>query len=254
MNKKIYFLSDAHLGALAIQDSRLHEKRLVDFLDSIKEDAKEIFLLGDMFDFWYEYKTVVPKGHVRFLGKLAELVDKGIKVHFFIGNHDIWTFGYLEQEVGLIVHREPETFDFDGKKFFLAHGDGLYDKSIGFKFIRWLFHNTTLQVLFTYVPPRLGLSFGHNWSKRNREKDMLCDFGYLGEDKEHLVMFSKEYSSNHPVDYFIFGHRHILLDLQLANKSRMMIIGDWMKHYSYAVWDGKELFLEQSDIQTTASL
>ncbi|MDR3706498.1 MAG: UDP-2,3-diacylglucosamine diphosphatase [Paludibacteraceae bacterium] len=243
--KKTYFLSDAHLGALVIKDQRAHEMRLVNFLDSIKHDAEAVYLLGDMFDFWYEYKLVVPKGHVRFLGKLAELVDMGIDVHFFIGNHDIWTFGYLEKEIGLKVHREPEEINIHGKNFFLAHGDGLYDKSLGFKIIRWIFHNRALQVWYTWVPPRIGLAFGYLWSKNNRINDVEKDYSYMGEDKEHLVLFAKEYSETHPVDYFLFGHRHILLDLQLKNKSRVVIIGDWFEHFSYAVFDGNELTLEQ---------
>ncbi len=243
--KKTYFLSDAHLGSLIIENHREHELKLVNFLDSIKEDAAEIFLLGDMFDFWFEYKYVVPKGHVRFLGKLAELVDKGIKVHFFIGNHDIWTFGYLEKELGLIVHKKPETFELNGKKFFLAHGDGLHEKSAGFKFIRWVFHSKSLQKLFSLVPSRIGLSFGNNWSKSNRKKDIARDYQYQGENNECLVRFAKEHSQSNPIDYYIFGHRHILLDLQLANKSRMMIIGDWLHNFSYAVWDGENLELNQ---------
>lgn len=243
--KKIYFLSDAHLGSLVIENKREHEKKLVHFLDFIKADASEIFLLGDMFDFWFEYKSVVPKGHVRFLGKLAEMVDMGIKVHFFIGNHDIWTFGYLEQEVGVIVHREPTAFEFDGKKFFIAHGDGLHETSNGFKFIRWIFHNRCLQKMFSWTPPRLGLAFGNQWSKSNRKKDIERNYGYQGEENEILVRFAKKHSETNKVDYFIFGHRHILLDLQLANKSRMMIIGDWLSHFSYAVWDGKKLQLNQ---------
>jgi len=242
--KKTYFISDAHLGSLVVENNREHELKLVNFLDSIKADAEEIYLLGDMFDFWYEYKAVVPKGHVRFLGKLAEMVDLGIKIHFFIGNHDIWTFGYLEQEVGLIVHREPTTIELNGKTFFLAHGDGLHDNSKGFKFIRWIFHNRTLQKMFTYFPPRLGLAFGNQWSKGNRKKDIVRDYSYQGEENEILVRFAKQYSEAHKVDYFIFGHRHILLDLQLANNSRMMIIGDWLSIFSYAVWDGENLKLE----------
>lgn len=249
MNKKIYFLSDAHLGSLVIENNREHEKKLVDFLNSIKENASEVFLLGDMFDFWYEYKAVVPKGHVRFLGKLAEMVDMGIKVHFFIGNHDIWTFGYLEQEVGLIVHREPSTIELNGKTFFLAHGDGLHETSNGFKFIRWIFHNRALQKLFTYIPPRLGMAFGNQWSKSNRKKDIKKDYKYQGENNEILVRFAKQYCEKQPVDFFIFGHRHIILDLQLSNKSRVLILGDWFCNFSYAVWDGIELRLEQ--LETT---
>lgn len=242
--KKTYFLSDAHLGSLVVEDRRAHELRLVRFLDKIKNDARALYLLGDMFDFWFEYKSVVPKGYVRFLGKLAELVDEGIEVHFFIGNHDIWTFGYLEQEIGLKVYRKPTEVEINAKRFYLAHGDGIYDKSIGFRIIRGIFHNRLLQEMFTWLPPRLGLGFGYAWSKSNRLDGRKKDYSYKGEDKEHLVLFAKEYVANHDVDYFVFGHRHILLDLQLKNKSRVMIIGDWFENFSYAVFDGKDMSLE----------
>jgi UDP-2,3-diacylglucosamine hydrolase len=241
--KKTYFLSDAHLGSRTIADGRTHERRLVDFLDRIKGDAEAIYLLGDMFDFWYEYKIVVPKGYVRFLGKLAELADSGIAVHFFVGNHDIWTFGYLEKEIGLTVHREPELIEIQGKTFFLAHGDGLNEQSFGFRLLRKMFHNRALQKFFTYIPPRLGLNFGYTWAKNNRLKKNGKDYSYKGEDKEYLVLFAKQYAENHKVDYFIFGHRHIVLDLQLWNKSRVLIIGDWYENFTYAVFDGSTISL-----------
>ncbi|MFC2385094.1 MAG: UDP-2,3-diacylglucosamine diphosphatase, partial [Hoylesella saccharolytica] len=166
----IYFLSDAHLGSLAIAHARTHERRLVRFLDSIKDKAEAIYLLGDMFDFWNEYRYVVPKGYTRFLGKLSELTDKGIEVHFFIGNHDIWTYGYLEQECGLIVHRKPITTELYGKVFFLAHGDGLGDPDNKFKLLRKIFHNPTCQRLFNAIHPRWGMALGLNWAKHSRMK------------------------------------------------------------------------------------
>ncbi len=241
--KKTYFLSDAHLGSRVVADGRAHEQRLVNFLDSIKCDAKAIYLLGDMFDFWFEYKTVVPKGFVRFLGKLAEFVDSGIAVHFFIGNHDMWTFGYLEQEIGVTVHRKPEVVEINGKTFFLTHGDGLNKQSCDFRFLRSIFHNRILQKFFMWVPPRLGLNFGYTWAKNNRLKKNGKDFSYKGEDKEYLVLFAKQYAEKQPIDYFIFGHRHIELDLQLRNKSRVLILGDWLESFSYAVFDGEDICL-----------
>ncbi len=243
--KKIYFISDAHLGSLMVQNPREQELRLISFLDAIKEDAAEIFLLGDMFDFWFEYKTVVPKGQVRFLGKLAELTDKGIVIHFFTGNHDLWTFGYLAEEIGLQVHKTPEIIERGNKKFFLAHGDGLQDTDKGFAFIRWVFHNKVLQQLFSFVPPRIGLGFAKQWSKSNRKKDIAHAYGYQGEEKELLVQFAKKFSQQENIDFYIFGHRHILLDLQLAQKNRIVIIGDWLTLFSYAVWDGENLELNQ---------
>lgn len=194
-----------------------------------------------MFDFWFEYKHVVPKGFVRFLGKLAELTDAGIEVHFFTGNHDLWTFGYLEQEIGLKVHKEPELIDINGKKFFVAHGDGFQKDGLKSHIIRYVFHNRFFQKMFVFVPSCIGVPLGFNWSKNNRLKDNRRDYSYQGEDKESLVIFAKKQIETHDeIDYFVFGHRHILLDLQLKNQSRVLIIGDWFTEFSYAVFDGEE--------------
>lgn len=243
----IYFLSDAHLGSLAIAHARTHERRLVRFLDSIKDKAEAIYLLGDMFDFWNEYRYVVPKGYTRFLGKLSELTDRGIEVHFFIGNHDIWTYGYLEQECGLIVHRKPITTELYGKVFFLAHGDGLGDPDNKFKLLRKIFHNPTCQRLFNAIHPRWGMALGLNWAKHSRMKrEAGKELPYLGEEKEYLVQFTKNYMKAHDnIDYFLYGHRHIELDLMLSHKTRMLILGDWIWQFTYAVFDGEHLFLEQ---------
>ena len=240
----IYFLSDAHLGSLAIAHARTHERRLVRFLDSIKDKAEAIYLLGDMFDFWNEYRYVVPKGYTRFL---SELTDRGIEVHFFIGNHDIWTYGYLEQECGLIVHRKPITTELYGKVFFLAHGDGLGDPDNKFKLLRKIFHNPTCQRLFNAIHPRWGMALGLNWAKHSRMKrEAGKELPYLGEDKEYLVQFTKSYIKAHnDIDYFLYGHRHIELDLMLSHKTRMLILGDWIWQFTYAVFDGEHLFLEQ---------
>ena len=245
--KNVYFLSDAHLGSRAIAHGRNQERRLVNFLDSIKQNAAAVYLLGDMFDFWFEYKYVVPKGYSRFLGKVSELTDSGVEVHFFTGNHDIWCGDYLEKECGVILHRTSLTCEIYGKEFFLSHGDGLGDNDKQFKLLRWMFHNKTLTRIFAAIHPRWSVNFGLEWAKHSREKRE--DGGeppYLGEDKEPLVLFSKEYLSNHPnINYFIYGHRHIMLDLMLSETSRMMIIGDWITNYSYAVFDGENIFLEQ---------
>jgi len=240
----IYFLSDAHLGSLLVKDKRVHEKKLFDWLDQVKTDATIIYLLGDIFDFWFEYKTVVPKGFVRVLGKLAELTDSGIEIHFFIGNHDIWTFGYLEKEIGLIIHKEPYNVQLGNKKFFLAHGDGISVDDHGFKFIRKIFHSNTAQKLFRLVPAQLGQDFGYNWSKNNRIKHQEYDNKYLGEDKEALILFAKKYAGNHDIDFLIFGHRHIALDLQLRDKKRVVILGDFVSLFSYGVFDGENFWLE----------
>ena len=238
---KTYFISDAHLGSLLVKDPRAHEKKLVDWLDMVKTDASAIYLLGDMFDFWFEYRTVVPKGFVRFLGKLAELTDAGIAIHFFTGNHDIWTFGYLEKEVGLIVHRKQEVVQIGSKSFFLAHGDGLHAEKRGFEILRKIFHSKFLQKLFRYIPAQLGQEFGYNWSKNNRERILHLENKFQGEAKESLVVFSKKYLETNDVDFLIFGHRHIALDLQLKDQKRVVILGDFVSIFSYGVFDG-ELF------------
>jgi UDP-2,3-diacylglucosamine hydrolase len=241
----VYFISDAHLGSRLVEDPKKHEKKLVDWLEKVKADATAIYLLGDMFDFWFEYKTVVPKGHVRFLGKLAELIDAGIDIHFFTGNHDIWTFGYLEREVGLIVHRRAQTVKIGTKHFYLAHGDGLYAEDKGFKIIRSVFHSPLAQKLFGLLPPRLGQEFGFAWSKKNREKIRHIENKFLGEENENLVVFAKQYVETHnDIDFLVFGHRHIALDLQIKNNKRVVILGDFVSIFSYGVFDGENFWLE----------
>ena len=245
MGKNVYFLSDAHLGSLAIPHGRTLERRLVRFLDSIKEKASAVYLLGDMFDFWNEYRYVVPKGYSRFLGKLSELTDNGVEVHFFAGNHDLWTYGYLEEECGVIVHKAPVTTEIYGKVFFLAHGDGLGDPDNKFKILRKLFHNRTCQRLLNFVHPRWGMALGLNWAKHSRLKRADGkEVPFMGEDKEFLVRFARDYKRSHPnIDYFLFGHRHIELDLPIDKSTRMLILGDWIWQFTYAVFDGEHLFL-----------
>ena len=243
---KIYFISDTHLGSSVFGDTREREKRLVCWLDSIREDAKALYLLGDIFDFWFEYRQAVPCGFTRFLGKLSELSDAGIEIHYFTGNHDIWVYDYLPEEIGLILHKAPLVTEIAGKTFYLAHGDGLGDYSHSFKLIRWIFHNRMCQFLFRLLHPDFGIKLGNTWAKHSRQKEQMRPLPYLGEEKEHLVIYAKSYIQAHPdIDYFIFGHRHILLDLMLNSQTRMLIIGDWLQLFSYAVFDGKELTLER---------
>ena len=245
--KNIYFLSDAHLGSRAIPHGRTQERRLVRFLDSIKHKATAVYLLGDIFDFWYEYKMVVPKGYTRLLGKISELTDLGVEVHFFIGNHDIWCGDYLQQECGVILHKEPATVEWGDKVFMLAHGDCLGDPSKKFKMLRSIFHNKLCQRLFSALHPRWGMEFGLSWAKNSRMKHERegGEPPYMGEDKEYLVVYAKEYLKTHAdINYFIFGHRHIELDLMLNRNSRVLILGDWISQFTYAVFDGEHLFLE----------
>lgn len=244
MNNKIYFLSDAHLGSRSHADSIETERKLCRWLDMVKQDAQTIYLLGDIFDYWYEYKHVVPKGFTRVLGKLAEITDSGVEVHFFIGNHDIWLTDYLAKECGMILHFAPLTTEIHGKKFFLAHGDGLGDDSKSFKFLRKLFHSKFLRTCFSTVHPRWTIPLAHAWSNHSRQSGGVQDF--QGENNERLILFAKQKIKEVPdIDYFVFGHRHILLDLPIAKQSRVIILGDWVQYFSYAVWDGGELRLER---------
>jgi UDP-2,3-diacylglucosamine hydrolase len=246
--KNVYFLSDAHLGSRAIEHGRTQERRLVRFLDSVKEKAAAIYLLGDMFDFWYEYKYAVPKGFTRFLGKISELTDMGVEVHFFTGNHDIWAYDYLEKECGVILHKQPMTTEIYGKVFFLAHGDGLGDgNDKKFRLIRGIFHNRICQILFSSLHPRWGIDFGLTWAASSQRTHRNGnELEYQGEDKEPLVLFTKRYMKTHPdINFFLYGHRHIELDLMLSRESRMMIIGDWITHNTYVVYDGEHILLEE---------
>ena len=244
--KNVYFLSDAHLGSLAIPHPRMQERRLVRFLDSIKGKASAIYLLGDMFDFWNEYRYVVPKGYTRFLGKLSELTDSGVEIHYFTGNHDLWTYGYLEEECGVKVHKSAVTTEIFGRVFYLAHGDGLGDPDPKYRFLRRVFHSTLCQHLLNMAHPRWGMWLGLTWAKHSRlKRSEGKEPPYMGEDREYLVRYAKEYLAVHKdIDYFMFGHRHIELDLMLSRKTRLMILGDWIWQFTYAVFDGEHMFLE----------
>ena len=241
--KNVYFISDAHLGSWALDHRRMQERRLVRFLDDIKDKAQAVYMLGDMFDFWYEYKYVVPKGYTRFLGKISELTDRGVEIHYFIGNHDIWMYGYLERECGVILHREPVTTEIMGKEFFLAHGDGMGDPSRSFRFMRKVFRSRFCQFLYSMLPTRWSIWMGQRWAQKSMEDHRLNGGdSYLGEDREFQVLYAKEYLKTHPdINYFIFGHRHIERDLMISHSCRLLILGDWIKQFTYAVFDGKQL-------------
>ena len=246
--KKIYFASDAHLGARFLKDPLATERRLTRWLDSVKREAAAIWFLGDMFDYWYEYKYVVPKGHTRFLGKLAELSDMGVEIHFFIGNHDIWMFDYLPREIGAVIHRDTLTVDLLGKRFFLGHGDEVDYRSRAFRLMRRVFRNRFCQWLYAGIHPRWTFGFALGWSLSSRRSGLEKqeEREYQGEAGEYLVAIAKEYLKTHPdINFFIFGHRHIMLDLMLSRTARILIAGDWMRYCSYIVWDGENLFLEQ---------
>ena len=242
--KKIYFLSDFHLGAPNAEASLEREKKICRFLDSIKTNAEEIFIVGDMFDFWFEYRQVVPKGYVRLLGKLAELTDAGIKIHFFVGNHDMWMNNYLQTELNIPVYFEPKEFEFNQKKFLIGHGDGLGPGDKGYKFIKKIFRNPACQWLFGILPPYLGIGLANYFSRKSRAKTGMVDEVFLGEENEWLIIYSKEVLQKQHYDYFIFGHRHLPIDVKLKSNSRYINLGEWIKYFSYAEFDGEELYLK----------
>jgi UDP-2,3-diacylglucosamine hydrolase len=243
-NKKIYFLSDFHLGAPSYASSLEREKQVVAFLNSIKHDAAEIFIDGDIFDFWYEYKTVVPKGYLRLLGKLAELTDSGIKVHVFTGNHDMWMSGYFEKELNIPVYHNPKTFEFGNKKFFIGHGDGLGPGDHGFKFLKKIFRNKFCQWLFGQLHPSLGMGLANYFSRKSREKTGKGDEIFYGEN-EWLIIFCREVLAKEHFDYFIFGHRHLPIDHTLSESSRYINLGDWIRNFTYATFDGNTMALKK---------
>lgn len=241
--KNVYFISDAHLGSWALPQRRMQERRLVRFLDEIKDHADAVYMLGDMFDFWYEFKYVVPKGYTRFLGKISELTDRGVEVHYFVGNHDVWCYGYLERECGVTLHREPMTTEIMGQVFYLAHGDGMGDPSRSFRLLRSIFRNRTCQFLYSLLPTRLSMWLGLKWARHSMKKHRLNGVEpYYGDDNEYMVVYSREYLRLHPeINAFIYGHRHIELDLAIGDSCRVMIIGDWIDKFTYAVYDGVTL-------------
>lgn len=240
----IYFASDFHLGAPNDEESLKREKRIVNWLDEIKVDAKEIYLVGDIFDFWFEYKHAIPKGFVRLQGKIAELTDSGIPVYAFTGNHDMWMFDYLPKELGIQLLKGNIKRTYNGKKFLIGHGDGLGPGDYGYKFIKKVFANKLCQWAFARIHPNLGMGIANYWSKKSRKVNAEHDEKFLGEENEWLAIFAKDYLKKEHIDYFIFGHRHLPLEIKLNEKSTYINLGEWIKYNSYAVFDGNELILK----------
>ena len=237
---KIFFASDFHLGLPAGSPPVEREKKVVKWLKSVAPEAKEIYLLGDVFDFWWEYKLVVPRGFTRFLGTVAEITDSGIPVHFFTGNHDMWIGDYLVNECGIITHTAPVTKIFDGKKFHLAHGEGLGTRDKGYKILLSIFRNKTLRAMYSALHPSIGVGIGLRWSLSSRlGKGIKIDF--LGEEKEDLIRYARTILEKDNIDYFIFGHRHLEMKYSLNNGVEIIFLGDWIMNGSYAVWDGNTL-------------
>jgi UDP-2,3-diacylglucosamine hydrolase len=250
---KLYFASDIHLGAISYATSREREDRLISWLDMIKTDAAEIFLMGDVFDFWFEYKTVVPKGYIRFLGKVAELADSGIKIYFFKGNHDMWMFDYFTREFGAVIISDELEIERNGKKFYLHHGDGLGPGDRKYKILKKFFRSSLCQWLFARIHPNLGVGVANYWSSHSRIANEGKDEPKPGMH-EWLVVFCQDLLKTQYFDYLIFGHRHKTMDVMITEKSRYVNLGEWVKTYSYAEFDGQELHLKYFEKPIVASV
>lgn len=242
-NKKIYFASDQHFGAPTAASSFVREKKFVAWLDEIKADAEVLFLVGDLFDFWFEYKTVVPRGFIRVLGKLAELRDSGITIHFFTGNHDLWMDDYFEKELNIPVYHKPQVFTFNNKVFFIGHGDGLGPGDNGYKRMKKVFTNPFSKWLFRWLHPDIGVKLAQYLSVKNKLISGDSDVNFLGEDKEWLVLYSKRKLESRQYDYFIFGHRHLPMIIKVGKDSEYINLGDWITYFTYGVFDGEKFEL-----------
>ncbi|HYK77519.1 MAG TPA: UDP-2,3-diacylglucosamine diphosphatase [Daejeonella sp.] len=240
---KLYFASDFHLGVPNHASSREREDRIVRWLDQIKADAAEVYLLGDIFDFWFEYNTVIPKGFVRLQGKIAELTDAGIRVVMFKGNHDMWMFDYFKQELGVEIIADELILERQGKKFYLHHGDGLGPGESGYKVLKSFFRSRFCQWLFARLHPNLGIGIAQYWSKKSRIANNQKE-EFKSQDQEWLVHYCNQVLQQEHFDYLIFGHRHLPLDISLNEQSRYINLGEWINYNSYAVFDGQALALK----------
>lgn len=242
---KIYFASDFHLGYPDAVKSREREKKIVRWIEEISKDASELYLLGDIFDFWYEYKWVIPRGNIRFLGALSKLADSGTKLSIFTGNHDTWIKDYLPSEIPLCIYRDPLIKEFSGKKFYLHHGHALGNYDLGMNLLNKIFNNKKLQWMFSRIHPNGAFYFAHKWSEHNRKAKEYESDNFLGEDKEWLIKYSKEILKKEKIDYFVFGHRHFPLELSLNDNSKYINTGNWITRSTYAVFDGENLNLKE---------
>ena len=243
---KIYFISDIHLGVPPNAAER--ERYFVAWLDYVKQDACRVYLLGDIFDFWFSYKDVVPRGYVRVLGKLAELSDMGIEVYYAIGNHDMWIFDYFTKELGIKTYNQPWYFDYDGKTFLVGHGDGLGTINKKYNFLKFLFSNRICQRLFASLHPRLGISLAKFCSQKSRFSHTETDFTYFGDDKEEITMYCNKAIQNKHADFCVFGHRHLLLDKLLGQNTRYINLGEWVTDKHYAVYENNDMHIKHFDI------
>ena len=245
---EVVFISDAHLGSGI--DSLKREQELCVFLDSLKERCSKLFLLGDIFDFWFTYRHLVPRGHVRLLGKLAELADSGVELHFFIGNHDMWLFDYLEKEMGAVMHNDPEVMEIGGRRFLIGHGDGQGHLDKNYDFLRRVFRSRLNQRLFALLPASLTFPIARRWSDTNKDKHARQDtLHYLGDDREGIVVYCRQRLEKEHFDYCVFGHRHTPLVMQLAERCTYVNTGDWLFNRNYAVFNPTDNTLKLYDLQ-----
>lgn len=243
--KNIYFISDLHLGATYYADPIAKERRVTQWLESVRDDASHIYLLGDILDYWYEYRYVVPRGFTRFFGKVAELADSGIKFTWFVGNHDIWIFDYLPNELGIEVIDGSVERDILGKRFFLAHGDGVGHHQRSFRMLRSIFRNHFCQRLYSAIHPRWTVPFAHRWSASSRQDSRKAQIDFQ-KARKAVLAFSQQYAGQHPeIDYFVYGHLHSLEDIPVGEKARVIILGDWISKDSFARFDGQQLTLHK---------
>jgi UDP-2,3-diacylglucosamine hydrolase len=243
--KKIYFASDFHLGVPTLESSLEREKSICRWLDHIKADAEEIYLVGDIFDFWFEHTYTVPKGFTRLLGKIAELTDSGIKVVFFTGNHDLWMRDYFIKELNVVIHHQPITRVYNNKTFYIGHGDGMGPGDRGYKLLKIVFTSKLCHWLYSRLHPNFSFWFARFTSRRSRITTGDSDEKFLGAEKEWLFLFCRDYLIQNKVDFFIFGHRHLPLELDIDGIAKYTNLGDWIKYRTYAVFDGQNLSLNK---------
>ncbi|MFZ1806790.1 MAG: UDP-2,3-diacylglucosamine diphosphatase [Cyclobacteriaceae bacterium] len=243
-DKKIYFASDFHLGVPNHEASLTRERRIIRWLDEVKADAHSIYLLGDIFDFWFEYKQAIPKGYVRLLGKLAELRDQGMPIYFFTGNHDMWMFDYFPQELGIPIYRAPIELEIGNQKLMIGHGDGLGPGDTSYKILKKFFNSRLCQWLFARLHPNLGIGIAKIWSRNSRIANMKKEEKFKGEENEYLLTYCRELEKSSHHDFYVFGHRHLPLDLEVGNNSRYINLGEWVNFNTYGVYDGSSIQLE----------
>jgi UDP-2,3-diacylglucosamine hydrolase len=242
--KNAYFASDFHLGLSASSKEKetLREKKIVQWLDYIEQNSQALFLVGDIFDFWFEYKHAIPKGFSRFLGKIASMSDRGIDIYFFTGNHDLWMFEYLQTELGITIFTNPIELNINNIKMYVGHGDGLGPGDNSYKILKKIFTNPIAHWIFKWLHPDIGVGFAKRWSRHSRISKGGPEL-YKGE-KEYLLQYCKSKEAEKHHDYYVFGHRHLPLELDINATSKYFNLGEWLNSYSYGVFDGNSFQLK----------